>query len=240
MSGPNTAMVLAAGLGTRMRPLTDDRPKALVEVGGRPLIDHMLDRLAAAGVKRAVVNLHAFADRLEAHLRARPAPPAIAFSDERHAPPRETGGGLKQALPLLGDGPVWVANIDSVWMERAGSAMDAVARRWDAARMDVCLMLAPTAASLGFHETGDVFLEPDGRVRFKRAGELAPYVYVGVHIADPGIVADGPDEPFSLLPIWRALAERGRVFGVAPPGQWMHVGDPAALAAAEARLRETA
>jgi MurNAc alpha-1-phosphate uridylyltransferase len=239
MSGPTTAMVLAAGLGTRMRPLTDDRPKALVEVAGRPLIDHMLDRLAAAGVERAVVNLHAFADRLETHLCARPGGPAITFSDERDAA-LETGGGLKKAIPLLGAGPVWVANIDSIWLEQGASAMDAVAARWDASRMDVCLMLAPTDTSLGFHDTGDVFLEPDGRVRFKRPDERAPYVYVGVHITDPGVVAGGPEGPFSLAPVWRALAETGRVSGVAPKGLWMHVGDPRALEAAEARLREPA
>jgi MurNAc alpha-1-phosphate uridylyltransferase len=232
-------MVLAAGLGTRMRPLTDDRPKALVEVGGKPLIDHMLDRLAGAGVTRAVVNLHAFADRLEGHLRARSGPPVLAFSDERAAA-LETGGGLRKAIPLLGAGPVWVANIDSIWTERGASAMAALAGQWDPARMDVCLMLAPTETSLGFHDSGDVFLEDGGQVRFKRPDERAPYVYVGVHITDPAIVADGPDAPFSLLPIWRGLAERGRVFGVAPSGHWMHVGDPAALAAAEARLRETA
>jgi MurNAc alpha-1-phosphate uridylyltransferase len=239
MSGPTTAMVLAAGLGVRMRPLTNDRPKAMVEVGGKLLIDHMLDRLAEAGVTRAVVNLHAFADRLEAHLRARTAPPALSFSDER-AQPLETGGGLKQARPLLGDGPVWVANIDTIWTEAGGSALSAVAALWERAAMDVCLLLAPTATSLGFHDSGDVFLEAGGRVRFKRPEERAPFVYVGVHIADPAIVADGPDAPFSLLSIWRALAERGRVYGVAPPGHWMHVGDPAALAAAQARLRESA
>jgi N-acetyl-alpha-D-muramate 1-phosphate uridylyltransferase len=239
MSAPNTAMVLAAGLGMRMRPLTNDRPKALVEVGGKPLIDHMLDRLAGAGVTRAVVNLHAFADRLQTHLMARDAPPSLTFSDER-AQALETGGGLKQAIPLLGAGPVWVTNIDTIWREDGASAMEAVARAWDPARMDVCLMLAPTDTSIGFHDTGDVFLEADGRLRFKRPDERAPYVYVGVHIADPAVVAGGPDGPFSLLPIWRELAKRGRVFGVAPPGQWMHVGDPAAVAAAEARLRETA
>lgn len=239
MSGPSTAMVLAAGLGTRMRPLTDDRPKALVEVGGRALIDHMLDRLADAGVERAVVNLHAFADRLEAHLKGRSGRPALTFSDER-AGALETGGGLRKALPLLGPGPVWVANIDTIWREHGGSAMAAVARAWDGAAMDVCLMLAPTDASLGFHDSGDVFLETGGRVRFKQPDETAPYVYVGVHIANPAIVVGGPDAPFSLLPIWRTLAEQGRVFGVAPAGLWMHVGDPAALAAAEARLREPA
>ena len=239
MSAPTTAMVLAAGLGTRMRPLTDDRPKALVEVGGRPLIDHMLDRLAAAGVARAVVNLHAFADRLEAHLLARSGPPALTFSDERAAA-LETGGGLKKAIPLLGDGPVWVANIDTIWIEHGVLATAAVAALLDPARMDVCLLLAPTATSLGFHDSGDVFIEAGGRVRFKQPGEQAPYVYVGVHIADPKVVAGGPDGAFSLLAIWRELAEQGRVYGVAPAGQWMHVGDPAAVKTAEARLRETA
>ncbi len=231
-------MVLAAGLGTRLRPLTEDRPKALVEVGGKALIDHMLDRLAEAGVERAVVNVHAFADQLEAHLGGRGGrPPSIAISDER---PRvlETGGGLKKALPLLGERPVWVANIDSIWLAGETPAMDLVAGLWDPAAMDVCLMLAPTATSLGFHDTGDVFLLEDGRLRFKEPGEIAPYVYVGVHIANPAIVADGPTGAFSLLPIWKALAEDGRVYGVAPPGLWMHVGDPMALRAAEARLAQ--
>ncbi|EJL30489.1 Nucleoside-diphosphate-sugar pyrophosphorylase family protein [Caulobacter sp. AP07] len=234
-------MVLAAGLGTRMRPLTDDRPKALVEVGGKALIDHMLDRLAAAGVETAVVNVHYFADRLEAHLAARQAKglaPRIVISDERPLA-LETGGGVKHALPLLGDDPIWVANIDSVWIEHGGSAVDAVARAWDPARMDVCLMLASTTASLGFHDSGDVFLGGDGAVRFKVPGETAPLVYVGVHICKPAVVADGPEGPFSLLPIWKALAAEHRVHGVAPDGLWMHVGDPGAVAAAEARLART-
>lgn len=238
---PKIAMVLAAGLGTRMRPLTDDRPKALVEVGGRALIDHMLDRLAAAGVETAVVNVHYFADRLEAHLvgRAETHPlPHIVISDERPQA-LETGGGVKHALPLLGDDPIWVANIDSVWIEDA-SAIEAVARAWDPERMDVCLMLASTTGSLGFHDSGDVFLGDDGVVRFKATGETAPLVYVGVHICKPQVVADGPEGPFSLTPIWKALAAEGRVRGVAPPGVWMHVGDPEARDIAEARLAGSA
>ena len=238
MSGPRTAMVLAAGLGTRMRPLTDDRPKALVEVAGRTLIDHMLDRLVAVGVETAVVNVHYFADRLEAHLAARQAGgsgPRIVISDEREAL-LETGGGLKKALPLLGDQPVWVANIDSVWIEQAAGAAQALAEAWDPARMDVCLLLTPVEGAIGFHPSGDVFLAPDGQVRFKEPGETAPLVYVGLHICRPSIVAEGPEGPFSLTPVWKQLARAGRVFGVAPPAVWMHVGDPAALKAAEARL----
>lgn len=237
---PRIAMVLAAGLGTRMRPLTDDRPKALVEVGGKALIDHMLDRLAAAGVETAVVNVHAFADRLEAHLsdrNARGLSPRIVISDERPEA-LETGGGLKHALPLLDEGPVWVANIDSVWIESGVPALQAMAAAWDPSSMDVLLMLAPTATSLGFHDSGDVFLETDGAIRFKAAGETGPLVYVGVHICDPAIVKDGPEGPFSLTPLWRTLAADHRVHGVAPDGLWMHVGDPNAKLAAEAKLSE--
>jgi len=234
MSGPKTAMVLAAGLGTRLKPLTDARPKALVEVGGKPLIDHVLDRLAAVGVERAVVNVHAFADQLEAHLAKRKHP-AVAISDERGVV-LETGGGLKKAIPLLGESPVWVSNIDTVALGGGGEALKALARAWRPSAMDVLLLLAPTTTSLGFHDSGDVFLESDGRVRFKAPGETAPYLYVGVHIARPEIVADGPEGPFGLLDIWKALAARGRVFGLSPAGLWMHVSDPAGKALVEARL----
>ncbi|WP_269714990.1 N-acetylmuramate alpha-1-phosphate uridylyltransferase MurU [Caulobacter sp. NIBR2454] len=235
MSGPKTAMVLAAGLGTRMRPLTNDRPKALVEVGGKALIDHMLDRLVAAGVETAVVNVHYFADLMEAHL-ARRDDLRIVISDER-AQALETGGGIKKALPLLPTDAYWVANIDSVWIDDDSAALDAVAAAWDPARMDVCLLTASTTQSLGFHATGDLFLSEAGEVRFKDQGETAPLVYVGVHIAKPSVVANGPEGPFGLLPLWKDLTQTGRVHGVAPKGLWMHVGDPAAREAAEARLR---
>ncbi len=239
-TAPKTAMVLAAGLGTRMRPLTDDRPKALVEVGGRALIDHMLDRLAAAGVETAVVNVHYFADLVEAHLARRQAAglgPRIVISDER-GHPLETGGGLKAALPLLGGEPVWVANIDAVWIGGGEGATQALAEAWDPARMDVCLLLTPTEGALGFHDSGDVFLRPDGQVVFKTAGENAPWLYVGLHICRPAIVADGPEGPFSLTPIWRGLAAEGRVGGAVSPGAWLHVGDPEAREAAQARLAQ--
>jgi MurNAc alpha-1-phosphate uridylyltransferase len=238
MSGPKVAMVLAAGLGTRMRPLTNDRPKALVEVGGRALIDHMLDRLAQVGVETAVVNVHAFADRLEAHLLARDATgvlPRIVISDER-AEPLETGGGIRHALHLLPDAPFWVANIDSVWINDDDQALEALACAWDPDRMDVCLLTAPTMESMGFHATGDLFRAAGGEVRFKDQGETAPLVYVGVHIAKPCVVADGPDGAFGLLPIWKRLTGIGRVHAVAPPGLWMHVGDPLARDEAEVRL----
>ncbi len=235
MSLPKTALVLAAGLGTRMRPLTNDRPKALVEVAGRALIDHVLDRLADAGVETAVVNVHAFADRLEDHLSAR-AFPRIVISDERAAL-LETGGGLKRARPLLGDGPVVVANIDSVWLEEGVPALETLAAAWDPERMDACLLLARIDRSLGFDGAGDVFLGEDGRLTFRGEAPSAPYAYMGVHITRPDIADDEPGDAFSLAPIWRRLAARGRLHGAAMDGFWMHVGDPVAREAAEARLR---
>jgi MurNAc alpha-1-phosphate uridylyltransferase len=230
-------MVLAAGLGTRMRPLTDDRSKALVEVGGRALIDHMLDRLVEAGVEQAVVNVHYFADRLEQHLKGRRRP-EIVISDER-AELLETGGGLKKARPLLGDDPVWVANIDSIWTERL-PAMRALAQAWDPEKMDVALLLAPLERSLGFEGMGDAFLDDGGRLRFRGAAASAPYAYMGVHITKPQIVDEGPEGPFSLSGIWRRLADAGRVHGVVMDGFWMHVGDPVSRDAAETKLRAEA
>jgi MurNAc alpha-1-phosphate uridylyltransferase len=216
-----------------MRPLTDDRPKALVEVGGRALIDHVLDRLADAGVKRAVVNVHWFADRLETHLAKRTRP-SIVISDER-AELLETGGGLKKARPLLGDDPVLVANIDSVWSDQ-GDAIAELARLWDPARMDAALLLARREGAIGFEGSGDVFLDDEGRLTFRGDAPSAPYAYMGVHITQPGVVDDGPEGPFSLSPIWRRLADQGRLFGCVLEGDWMHVGDPEARGQAEARL----
>jgi len=230
---PRTAMVLAAGLGTRMRPLTDDRPKALVEVGGRALIDHVLDRLVEAGVERAVVNVHWFADRLEAHLAGRSAPD-IVISDER-AELLETGGGLKKARPLLGDDPVFVANIDSVWIDR-GDALGDLVRLWNPDKMDAALLLARREGSIGFEGDGDFFLRDDGGLAFRGAAPSAPYAYMGVHITRPDYADHGPDGPFSLSPLWRKSAAEGRLYGCVLDGDWMHVGDPEARDAAEARL----
>ncbi|MBD7942379.1 nucleotidyltransferase family protein [Brevundimonas sp. Sa3CVA3] len=231
-------MVLAAGLGTRMRPLTDDRPKALVEVGGKALIDHVLDRLAQAGVTDAVVNVHWFADRLESHLAAR-ARPTIRISDER-AELLETGGGLKKARPLLGDAPVFVANIDSVWIDRAktpGGALGDLIRLWDPERMDAALLLARREGSIGFEGGGDFFMSDDGRLTFRGEAASAPYAYMGVHITRPDYADQGPEGPFSLSPLWRASAAEGRLFGCVLDGDWMHVGDPQARDEAEARLK---
>ena len=238
MTAPKTAMVLAAGLGTRMRPLTNDRPKALVEVAGRALIDHVLDRLAEAGVRTAVVNVHWFADRLESHLAARGRGPEIVISDEREIL-LETGGGLKKAAPLLGDDPVFVANIDSVWTDNGvdrGDALNQLARLWNPSIMDAALLLARREGSIGFEGDGDVFLAEDGRLTFRGEAASAPFAYMGVHICRPDYVADGPEGPFSLSPFWRRSAAEGRLYGCVLDGDWMHVGDPQARDAAEAKL----
>ena len=237
-AAPKTAMVLAAGLGTRMRPLTDDRPKALVEVGGRALIDHVLDRLADAGVERAVVNVHWFADRLERHLAARERGPKIVISDER-AELLETGGGLKKAHPLLGDDPVFVANIDSVWIDRGdgpGQSLAELVRLWDPETMDAALLLARREGSIGFEGDGDFFLRDDGGLTFRGSAAEAPFAYMGVHITRPGYADGGPDGPFSLSPLWRKSAAEGRLYGCVLDGDWMHVGDPQARDQAEAKL----
>ncbi len=241
MTAPITAMVLAAGLGTRMRPLTDDRPKALVEVGGRALIDHVLDRLAEAGVTTAVVNVHWFAGRLVNHLMDRQADrplPRILISDEQEEL-LETGGGLKKAHPLLGDDPVFVANIDSVWMDRGTAPWaDALIRLWDPTKMDACLLLAKREGSIGFEGDGDFFLADDGRLTFRGEAPSAPFAYMGVHITGPDYADGGPEGPFSLSPLWRASAAAGRLYGCVLDGDWMHVGDPRARDEAEARLRD--
>ena len=234
---PTTAMVLAAGLGTRMRPLTDDRPKALVKVGGKALVDHALDRLAEVGVTRAVVNVHYFADALEAHLKARSnhgSGPAITISDER-ALLLETGGGVLKARPSLGDEPIFVANIDSVWTENA-PALEALADAWDPERMDAVLLLAPLAETLGFDGPGDFFRAEDGRISHRAGAPSAPFAYVGFQILKPQIIAGPPDSAFSLFPSWMKASQAGRLYGVVLDGFWMHVGDPQARDAAEVRL----
>lgn len=233
-AAPETAMVLAAGLGTRMRPLTNDRPKALVQVGGRALIDHVLDRCVEAGVKRAIVNVHAFADMMEAHLKRR-GDIEIVISNER-ARLMETGGGVRQARALMGDKPVFIANIDSIWTEPHGSAMTRLADGFEPKRMGALLMLAAMDHQLGYEGAGDFFMDERGRIMFRDALPHTPWAYMGVQIINPAIVDLEPLEPFSFTRIWRKLAREERLYGAPLGGYWMHVGDPAAREAAEARL----
>ena len=235
--GPKTAMVLAAGLGTRMRPLTNDRPKALIEVGGRPLIDHLLDRLEAQGVERIVVNVHAFADQLQTHLEQRRGPAEILISDER-GELLETGGGVKKAQPLLGEEPIWVANGDYVWIEDGQPALEMVADAWDPARMDSCLIVVPKARTLGFDTPGDFSMGADRSLEHRDGRPEAPLHCFGIQILDPTLVYAVPETKFSLFRVWMAAAAKGRLKGVIPGGFWMQVGDPASLQAAETRLLE--
>ena len=239
MSGPapKVAMVMAAGLGTRMRPLTDTRPKALVEVGGRTLIDRVLDRLGEAGVETAVVNVHHFADQMEAHLAGR-ADPRIRISDER-AELLDSGGGVRHARPLLGDDPIWVANIDSLWIEGATPALDAMKAAWDPAVMDICLLLVPRGQGIGFEGPRGFFRDASGRLTHSAEPEPpTPFAFVGVQIIKPELLDDEPDGAFSMVPVWRRASAEGRLYGAVMDGFWMHVGDPEARDAAEAKLAE--
>jgi MurNAc alpha-1-phosphate uridylyltransferase len=230
-------MVLAAGLGQRMRPLTLDRPKALVTLAGRTLVDHMLDRLRDAGVETAVVNVHAFADALETRLRARGGAPSIIVSDERDAL-LETGGGVKRARALLGEAALFVVNIDSVWIERGAPALARLGAGFDPEAMDALLLLTPTTRALGFDGPGDFFMASDGRLTPRRGTDAAtaPFAYCGAHVAAPQKIYAWPEQRFSLFPIWTEMAAAGRLYGQVLDGDWMHVGDPAARDAAEARL----
>lgn len=236
---PKTAMVLAAGLGTRMRPLTDDRPKALVEVAGRTLIDHTLDRLVEAGVETAVVNVHHFADLMEAHLARRIAP-RILISDERAAL-LDSGGGIARALPLLGSDPIFVANIDNVWIEGARPALLSLADQWDPARMDICILLAARSQSTGFERPEGFLRDAEGRLTHSNSPDpLPPFNNIGFQILDPAILQGQPDGAFSIVPIWKRLSAEGRLYGAVMDGFDMHVSDPAARDDAETRLMQDA
>ena len=235
-AAPKTAMVLAAGLGTRMRPLTDDRPKALVEVAGKALIDHTLDRLVEAGVETAVVNVHYLADMVEAHLATRKSP-RILISDER-AGLLDSAGGIVHAAALLGEAPIFVANIDVPWIEGATPALESLAQVWNPVRMDICVLLAPRDQAIGFDRPEGFLRDAAGRLAHsKSAAPPPPYVNIGVQILKPRVVIAQGQGAFSILPLWNQLAARGRLFGAVMDGFALHVSDPAALAAAEARLR---
>lgn len=228
-----TAMVMAAGLGTRMRPLTDDRCKALVKVGGKTLIDHMLDRLNDAGVERAIVNVHAFADKLEAHLKARKTGPEIIVSNER-AELLETGGGVVKALPLLGTKPILICNIDAIWLEFA-PVLNGLISQWDPAQMDELFLLAPRGDCLGYSGSGD-FDVSDAGIVSRRSQACADWVYAGVQIFKPDLARGFNIEPFSRNKVWDISLAKNAVCGMPLPGYWMHVGDPQARNAAQAIL----
>ena len=233
---PKTAMVLAAGLGTRMRPLTDNLPKPLIKAAGKPLIDYALDRFAEAGVERAIVNVHYLADLMEAHVTVRHLPEVI-ISDERELL-LETGGGLKKAREHFGDGAIFCTNTDAILIDGEGrEPCVLLSEIWDADRMDALLLLAPIGETSGYDGAGDFDLAPDGRITF-RSGETAPYVFTGLQILNPSLLDNAPDGPFSTKLLWDKALNQGRLYGAIHEGFWMHVGDPAGLEAAEVRLHE--
>jgi MurNAc alpha-1-phosphate uridylyltransferase len=227
-------MVLAAGLGTRMRPHNGQIPKPLVTVGGKALIDYVLDRLADAGVERAVVNVHHMADQIERHLKSRRRP-QIAISDER-AELLGTAGGVIKALPKLGGGPFFHVNSDTIWIDGVAPNLASLANAFDPATMDGLLLLAATATSIGYSGRGDFTMTPDGRLARRGERDVAPFVYAGAAILTPAFFADVPGGPSSMSPLFDRAIAAERLFGLRLEGLWMHVGTPEAVEAAEAAL----
>ena len=225
------AMVLAAGLGTRMRPLTDAVPKPLVPLAGKPLLDHVLDRLGLAGVERAIVNVHYMADQIEAHLEARTSP-RIVISDERDLL-LDTGGGVSNALWMLGGDAFYIHNSDSVWVEGVEPCLEQMARAWNPDIMDTLLLLAPCEKTLGYDGKGDFDMDAGGLVRRPLEGEGVPFVFTGVSIAHARLFEHSRPGKFSLNILWDRAIKEGRVFGLRHEGIWMHVGTPQAVREAE-------
>ena len=231
----NTAMIMAAGKGTRMMPLTADRPKPLVEVGGVALLDHVLDHLRDAGVGKIVVNAHYLADQVEAHLAAHATDFDVSISDERELL-RDTGGGLVQALPMISDDPFICVNADNWWTNDGENAIARLMAHWDAARMDVLMLLVPLATAYNSQGIGDFNMDADGRLSRRVGDAPAPYVWTGIQLLSKKLIVDPPSDVFSTNVFWdRAIAE-GRCMGLVHEGMWFDVGYPAAIAATQERL----
>lgn len=230
---PKRAMVLAAGRGERMRPLTNETPKPLIEVRGRSMIDRVLDRLEAAGVAEAVVNLHHLGDMIQAHLAGRERP-SIEFSAETDL--LDTGGGVTKALPLLGTEPFFVLNGDMVWLDGGTPALERLAAAWDESVMDALLLLQPTSSAHGYEGNGDFFMTPEGRLRRRREREVAPYLFAGIQIFHRRLFQNLPEGSFSLNLLYDRAIESERLWGLRHDGEWFHVGTPEALGEVEDAL----
>lgn len=230
----DTAMILAAGMGKRMRPLTASQPKPLVRVAGKPLIDHALDRLEDAGVAKAVVNVHYLADALEAHIVGRAAP-AVTISDEREEL-LETGGGMLKALPRLPD-PFFSLNSDNIWLDGPSSAFHDLSNRWNPDDMDALLLVVPHARAVNFSGAGDFHMDPLGRLRRRISGRIAPFIYTGIQLVSHRLMREAPEGAFSTNLLWNRAIEEGRLFGASFTGQWFEVGTPEAIAPTEAALQ---
>jgi MurNAc alpha-1-phosphate uridylyltransferase len=232
---PTHAMILAAGLGLRLRPITEALPKPLVAVQGRTMLDRVLDHLDMAGVDRRVVNLHRLGGVVRRHLAGRP---GIVFSEEPEL--LETGGGVAKALPLLGRNAFYVCNADVIWRNGATPALLRLAAAWDDERMDALLMMQPTAAAFGYDGTGDFFLDAGGRAIRRLPREISPFLFSGVQILHPRLFRRAPEGKFSLNLLYDRAEQAGRLFGIVHDGEWFHVGTPDSLAALEALLAERA
>ncbi|MGN6059164.1 MAG: nucleotidyltransferase family protein [Sphingomicrobium sp.] len=232
---PRTAMVMAAGLGKRMRPLTATKPKPLIEVGGKPLLDHVLEKLRAAGVKKVVVNVHYLADAVEAHLVSRGHGLDVVISDERGLL-METGGGLVQAEPLIDSDPFLSVNSDNLWIDGPADTLKLLASHWDDSRMDALLLLVPLARAENHRGMGDFHMDREGRLRRRDRSHVAPFVFTGVQMVSKRLLRDAPDGPFSTNILWDRAIEEGRCFGAVHQGLWFDVGTPKSIPMTEAAL----
>ncbi|MHA1157397.1 MAG: nucleotidyltransferase family protein [Alphaproteobacteria bacterium] len=235
---PKRAMVLAAGVGKRMRPITATTPKPLIEVGGRALIDRALDRLESAGIEQVVVNVHYLANLVRVHVGRRESPPTM-ISDESEGL-LDTGGGVTNALPHLGDDPFFLLNADSFWIEGVRRNLDLLAESWRADNMDALLLLSSTVHAVGYDGLGDFFMDPAGRVVRRPERQVAPFVYTGAAVLHPRLFRDVPDGAFSLNQVFDQAIEAGRLFGVRLEGLWLHVGTPGAIRSAELAVADSA
>jgi len=238
VSGPTKAMIMAAGLGTRMRPLTNTVPKPLVKLRGRALIDHVIDRLVAAGVTMIVVNVHYLADQLKAHL-ARRKDVEIRISDET-AELLDSGGGIANALHHFGDEPFFHANSDTVWVEGASSALERLKAAWDPERMDALMLLAPTVNTICYDGRGDFMMDSQGRLSRVPEMRLGPFVWMSVEIVHPRLFDGAGQGKFSINPLWDKAIAKGRLYGVRLDGVWMHIDRPSAIVESEKFLADLA
>ena len=232
---PKTAMIMAAGLGKRMRPLTATRPKPLIEVNGKALLDHVLEKLRAAGVGKVVVNVHYLADALEAHLASRDHGLEVVVSDERQQL-METGGGLIKALPLIESDPFLALNSDNLWIDGPADTIKLLASQWDDRKMDALLLLVPQARALNNKGMGDFHMDRAGRIRRRERSHVAPFVFTGIQMASKRLLRDAPDGPFSTNVLWDRAIEEGRAFGAVHQGLWFDVGTPQSIPMTEAAL----
>ncbi|MDX3908942.1 MAG: nucleotidyltransferase family protein [Sphingobium sp.] len=238
MSAPiTTAMLMAAGLGKRMRPLTATRPKPLVKVAGKALMDHALDRLEAGGVTKVVVNVHYLASTVEAHLKSRKSAMEIQISNEREKL-LETGGGLMRAKPLLGDAPFLCANSDNLWIDGPRNSIALLADHWDDSRMDALLLMIPHARANCHSGPGDFHMDTVGRLTRRKSGHVAPFVFTGVQIMSPRLLVDPPGDVFSTNVFWNRAMEAGRLYGVSHQGLWFDVGTPQAIPVVESVIAQ--